>query len=252
MIFLKFILSNILGSRHDITGLLSLLTTGGFSESGILAREFIKNLLKFGKHFYHTSFQWNHTLIYVLRVKINNNLIIKSSNENIGNEHVALNKQLQHLHHAQIQRSDYQSKVESVKEIVREAGDNFVLGIEKTPTNSIEITNLYSFWFCSNGTIPKQTLINLVLYSLKLLENVVCFVYLTRLLTDNIHTLLMNPLIVAKVLTQLSVISTTSLKITVLESLTACYLQADNCSGQNKNNTMIRYLCWRVYKKITQ
>ena len=29
-----------------------------------------------------------------------------------------------------------------------------------------------------------------------------------------------------------------------------CYLQADNCSGQNKSNTMIRYLCWRVYKKL--
>ena len=29
-----------------------------------------------------------------------------------------------------------------------------------------------------------------------------------------------------------------------------CYLQADNYSGQNKNNTMIRYLCWRVYKKL--
>ena len=43
----------------------------------------------------------------------NNNLIIKSSNENIGNKHVALNKQLQHLHRAQIQQSDIsiQSKI---------------------------------------------------------------------------------------------------------------------------------------------
>ena len=52
----------------------------------------------------------------------------------------------------------------------------------------------------------------------------------------------MKPASLVKVQMQLSLLHDFLEK----HAATSVYLQADNCIGQNKNNTVLQYLCWRV------
>ena len=174
----------------------------------------------------------------------NNNLINKSVNLPEDKKSEALRRAEKHLNLACAQRTQYQ---ENIKLAQRDIKKESVMPTPKTP-NSNNITAMYSFDFAQMVQYPNSPLQVGPIY-FKVPRR--CYLFGVNNEGINRQT---NYLIDEAVDCGKGSNSVISYLHHFFENHgfgeKNLILQADNCSGQNKNNFLMQYLCWRIQQGL--
>ena len=172
----------------------------------------------------------------------NVNLIIKSSNEHIEKKSAALFEQEEHLTHAREQRAYYKEKIELSKYTYHQIQPDLSFS-QKLP-NSVDVTSIYSFDYAQQVSYPCNPEQPGAIF-FKVPRKCALFGICNEAINRQITYVIDESADCGKgangVISYLHhYLNTYGVGEKFL------HLQADNCSGQNKNNIMVHYLLWRV------
>ena len=90
----------------------------------------------------------------IFALPVNNNLIIKATNQNVSEKSEAIRTQQFHLIQADIQKADYNDRIQ--RAIDSMAGKNPDISIGKKPHNSVDMIAMYSFDFAKQVQYPSN------------------------------------------------------------------------------------------------
>ena len=199
---------------------------------------------------------WSQFLPYVIAIKPrsdlcftcqeNNGLIIKSANSEISEKSSALKIQQDHLMQADLQAQDYRSRRELSRETIQTINPD--ISFKKKSPNSVDITNMYSFDFAQMVQYPNNPDQPGAIF-FKVPRK--CFLFginneginrQTNYVIDEAVDCGKGANVVASYLHHFFEFHGFGERFV--------HLQADNCAGQNKNNIVLQYLCWRTIKSL--